>query len=106
MGSADVWQVLAESCKGQLPGMYRAFLEMCRGSVGKGLVTVYAPNEMTKNRLDNDRVLDALRANGETLTGGPVQIRLTVGTGPETTPADKMKKLIAFGSQFDSVQIK
>lgn len=104
-GSA-VWQELAEACKGSLPGMYRAFLDVCRGTVAGGVVTVYVPDDMTRGRLDNERVLTALREGGESLTGAPVEVRLTVGSGPELTVEERRKRLISFGSQFDSVKIQ
>jgi len=103
---AAVWSELAESCKGSLPAMYRAFLDMCRGTVENSLVTVYAPDDITKNRLNNDRVLAALKAAGEKLTGAPVQLRLLAGADSGITQASRRKDLLAFGSQFDSVKIK
>lgn len=101
-----VWQELAESCKGKLPPMYRAFLDMCRGALEDGLITVYAPDDITKGRLDNDRVTGALREQGELLSGAPVQVRLQVGTPPQASPEDLRKNLIRFGSQFDNIEIK
>ena len=86
--------------------MYRAFLDVCRGTVEGGVVTVYAPDDMTKGRLDNDRVTNALRDNGQALTGGPVTVRLVVGEPPKASPEDLRKNLIRFGSQFDSIKIK
>ncbi|MCI2058054.1 MAG: DNA polymerase III subunit gamma/tau [Oscillibacter sp.] len=103
---AGVWQELAEICKGGLPAMYRAFLDMCRGTLCGGIVTVYAPDDMTRGRLDNDRVLGVLGEKAAALSGAPVQVRIVVGTGPESSPEDRRKKLIDFGSQFDSVKIK
>ena len=97
---------LAEGCKGQLPPMYRAFLDLCRGTVADGVVQVYAPDDITKGRLDNDRVLGVLRAQGESLTGGPVQVRLIVGTPPAVSPDQRREMLIQFGSQFDAVRIE
>ena len=103
---AAAWRELAESSKGALPPMYRAFLDVCRGTVEGGVVTVYAPDDMTKGRLDNDRVTNALRDNGQALTGGPVTVRLVVGEPPKASPEDLRKNLIRFGSQFDSIKIK
>ena len=100
------WRSLAENCKGQLPPMYRAFLDLCRGTVADGVIQVYAPDDITKGRLDNDRVLGVLRAQGESLTGGPVQVRLIVGTPPAVTPDQRREMLIQFGSQFDAVRIE
>ena len=105
-GGAAIWRELAESSKGALPPMYRAFLGACRGTVDNGVVTVFAPDDVVKGRLDNDRVLNALRDSGESLTGGPVTVRLVVGEPPKVSPADLRKNLIAFGSQFDNIEIK
>ncbi len=104
--SMAVWQELAESCKGKLPPMYRVFLDMCRGTLTDDLITVYAPDDMTMGRLNNDRVLGALREQGEKLTGTPVQVRLQVGMPANTTPEQLRKNLIQFGSQFDNITIK
>ena len=104
--SGELWRQLSEGCKGQLPPMYRAFLDLCRGTVADGVVQVYAPDDITKGRLDNDRVLGVLRAQGESLTGGPVQVRLIVGTPPAITPDQRREMLIQFGSQFDAVRIE
>ena len=70
------------------------------------MVQVYAPDDITKGRLDNDRVLGVLRTQGESLTGGPVQVRLIVGTPPAVTPDQRREMLIQFGSQFDAVRIE
>ena len=104
--NGELWRQLAEGCKGQLPPMYRAFLDLCRGTVADGVIQVYAPDDITKGRLDNDRVLGVLRAQGESLTGGPVQVRLIVGTPPAITPDQRREMLIQFGSQFDAVRIE
>ena len=104
--SGELWRQLSEGCKGQLPPMYRAFLDLCRGTVSRGVVQVYAPDDITKGRLDNDRVLGVLRAQGESLTGGPVQVRLIVGTPPAVSPDQRREMLIQFGSQFDAVRIE
>ena len=104
--SGELWRQLSEGCKGQLPPMYRAFLYLCRGTVADGVIQVYAPDDITKGRLDNDRVLGVLRAQGESLTGGPVQVRLIVGTPPAVTPDQRREMLIQFGSQFDAVRIE
>lgn len=101
-----IWQELSETCKNQLPPMYRAFLEMCHGALEGDLLIVYAPNEITKGRIDNERVRKVLKENGEKLTGTPVRISIVEGTGPETSQAEKLNGLIRFGSRFDSVEIK
>ena len=104
--NGELWRQRSEGCKGQLPPMYRAFLDLCRGTVADGVIQVYAPDDITKGRLDNDRVLGVLRAQGESLTGGPVQVRLIVGTPPAVSPDQRREMLIQFGSQFDAVRIE
>ena len=32
--SGDWWKALSENCKGQIPPMYRAFLDLCGGRFG------------------------------------------------------------------------
>ena len=54
--SGDWWKALSENCKGQIPPMYRAFLDLCGGVLEGDQLTVFAPDEITLNRLDNDRV--------------------------------------------------
>ena len=106
-GGFQVWRELAESCKGRLPPMYRVFLDLCSGCVTDGIVSVYAPDDITKGRLDNERVLSALREQGQQLTGAEVDIRLLVGTPPTTaTPEQLREELLQLSSQFDNIQIQ
>ena len=58
------WRALAEGCKGRLPPMYRVFLDMCTGVLEGDLLTVYAPDDITLGRLDNDRVAERPRRGG------------------------------------------
>ncbi len=106
-GGAAWWRALAEECKGRLPPMYRAFLDKCRGELKDGVITVYAPDEIIKGRLDNDRVLGALQELGALKTGGAVTVRLTVGSGPVFSPEDKLQDLSrweATGQLYHSVK--
>lgn len=105
-GDAAWWHALAEECKGRLPPMYRAFLDKCRGELKNGIVTVYAPDEIIMGRLDNDRVLGALQELSALKAGGPVTVRLTVGSGPASSPEDKLHNLIQMGSQLDNFSIQ
>ena len=100
------WRDLAESCKGRLSPMYRVFLDMCSGTLENGLLTVYAPDEMTLGRLDNDRVKGVLNEEGERAAGGPVRLMLCVGEAPKASPQDNFKDLLRFGSGYDNIQIK
>ncbi len=100
------WRALAESCKGRLPPMYRAFLDMCGGVLEGDMLTVYAPDDITLNRLDNDRVRGALGEEAERAAGTPVRLAFRVGEPPRATPQENLKNLLKFGSQFDNITIK
>lgn len=100
------WRSFSEGCKGRMPAMYRAFLDHCNGALSDGVLTVYTDTDMTKNRLNNDRILGILQEAGEQASGGPVQVRLTVGEGPQSSPEERLQNLIRTGSKFDSFQIK
>ena len=86
--------------------MYRAFLDKCKGELKDSIVTVYAPDEIIRGRLDNDRVLGALQELSALKAGGPVTVRLTVGSGPASSPEDKLQGLIQMGSQLDNFSIQ
>lgn len=101
-----IWQELSESCKAQLSPMYRVFLEQCRGAVEGDLLTVYAPDDLTKGRVDNDRVRGKLKELGDQLTGASLRVTVVVGAGPKTSQADRMKNLLQFGKKFDNIEIK
>lgn len=100
------WRALAEGCKGRLPPMYRAFLDMCTGSLEGDMVTVYAPDDITLGRLDNDRVRSALGEEASKAAGVPVRLTFRVGEPPKATPQENFQNLLKFGSQFDNIQIK
>ena len=100
------WRALAESCKGQLPPMYRAFLDMCSGTLEGDQLTVYAPDEITKGRLDNDRVKGALSEEAAKAAGTAVRLLFRIGEAPKATPQENLKNLLKFGSQFDNIEIK
>ena len=103
---AGWWRALAESCKGRLPPMYRAFLDLCTGVLEGDQMTVYAPDEITLNRMDNDRVRSALNEEAAKAAGMAVRLVLRVGEAPQATPQENLKNLLKFGSQFDNIEIK
>ena len=104
--SGDWWRALSESCKGQIPPMYRAFLDLCGGVLEGDQLTVFAPDEITLNRLDNDRVRGVLSAEAEKVSGQPVRLLLREGEPPKPSPEENLKQLLQFGSQFDNIEIK
>ena len=100
------WRTLTENCKGRLPPMYRPFLGMCSGRMEGDLLTVFAPDDLTLSRLDNDRVREALSQEAEALTGGAVRLLLRTGEPPQASPEENFKNLLRFSSQFDNIEIK
>jgi len=105
-GGNQWWRALAETCKGRLPPMYRAFLDLCTGVLEDDQMTVYAPDEITMNRMDNDRVRTALSEEAAKAAGVPVRMVLRTGKPPQATPQENLKNLLKFGSQFDNIEIK
>lgn len=100
------WRTLAENCKNRLSPMYRPFLGMCSGFLEGDLLTVCAPDDLTLGRLDNDRVREILSQEAEALTGSPVRLMLRTGEPPKSSPEENLKNLVAFGRQFDNIEIK
>ena len=103
---ANWWKALAENCKGRLSPMYRVFLDSCSGVLEGDLLTVYAPDDLTLGRLDNDRVKGALMEEAQNAAGMPVRLNLRVGDAPKIDPQENLKKLLDFGSRFDNIEIK
>ena len=100
------WRTLLETCKGRLPAMYRPFLGMCTGALEGDLLIVYAPDDLTLSRLDNDRVQGVLSQEAEALTGGPVRLAFRAGEPPKTSPEENFQNLLKFSSQYDNIEIK
>ena len=100
------WRTLAEVCKGRLSPMYRAFLDMCTGVLEGDTVTVYAPDDITLGRLDNDRVRGVLSEEASNAVGGAVRLMFHVGAPPQASPQENLQNLLKFSSQFDNIQIK
>ncbi len=104
--SGNWWRMLTENCKGQVPAMYRPFLNMSSGVLEGDQLTVYVQDEITLNRLDNDRVKTILKEEAERAAGMPIRVLLRVGEAPKASPQENLKNLLKFGSQFDNVEIK
>lgn len=100
------WRLMAEHCKGRLPPMYRAFLDLCSGVQEGDQMTVYVPDDMTLNRLDNDRVRNALCEEIGAVSDPPLRLVFRVGTAPQVSQQENLKKLLEFGSQFDNIEIQ
>lgn len=100
------WRSVISAAKGQLPPMNRAFLDMCSGVLDGGTLTVYAPDELTVGRLDNDRVKGILRAETAQSAGVSPQVFFRVGEAPQSSPEQNLKNLVEFGKQFDNIIIQ
>ena len=100
------WRALAEGCKGRLSPMYRVFLDMCTGVLEGDMLTVYAPDDITLGRLDNDRVRGVLTEEAAKAAGIPVRVTYRVGEPPKATPQENLQNLLKFSSQFDNIEIK
>ena len=105
-GGAGWWRALAESCKGRLPPMYRAFIDLCTGVLNGDLLTIYAPDDITLGRMNNDRVKAAFSEEAEKAAGMPVRITVIVGDVPKGSPEENFKNLLNFSKNFDNIQIK
>ena len=100
------WRALSENCKNRIPPMYRSFLNMASGVLEGDQLIVYVQDDITMNRLDNDRVRNVLKEEAERAAGIPVRVMLRVGEAPKATPQENLKNLLHFGSQFDNIEIK
>ena len=104
--SGNWWRALAESCKGRLSPMYRVFLDKCSGVMEGGQVLVYAPDEITLSRIDNDRVRGILAEEVARAAGSPMGILLRVGEPPKKDPRENLQNLLAFASKHENIEIK
>ncbi len=102
----DWWRAIVAAAKGQLPPMNRAFLEMCMGVLEEDVLTLYAPDDITVGRLDNDRVKNIVMSEVAASTGTTPRILFHVGQPPQNSPEENLKHLIKVGSKFDNVKIK
>ena len=98
---------LVERCAAQFERQGRyTFLDMCTGVLAGDILTVYAPDDITLGRLDNDRVRGILTEAVAQEAGQTVRLMLRVGEPPQAQPVDNLQNLLKFGSQFDNIQIK
>ena len=100
------WKALAEGCKGRLSPMYRPFMDRCTGVLEGDQLTVYVVDDITLNRLDNDRVKGIITEEAQRAAGVTVRLLLRVGEPPKASPEENFKNLLKFSSQFDNIEIK
>jgi len=100
------WRAVSEACKNRISPMYRAFLDLCTGVPEGDLVNIYVPDDMTRDRLDNDRVRGVLAEEAERAAGGPIRIKFTIGEPPRGSAQENLAELLKFGGQFDNIKIR
>ena len=100
------WRALAESCKGRLSPMYRVFLDKCTGVLEGEQVIVFAPDEITLSRIDNDRVRGILSEEIGKAAGHQMPLHLRVGEPPRKDPKENLQNLLAFASKHENIEIK
>ena len=100
------WRALAESCKGRLSPMYRVFLDKCTGVLEGEQVIVFAPDEITLSRIDNDRVRGILSEEVGKAAGHQMPLHLRVGEPPRKDPKENLQNLLAFASKHENIEIK
>ena len=105
--SGSWWPGAAEKCKSRVSPMYRAFLNCCAGVLEDSVVVIYAPDEITAGRLDNERIRTVLLEEAQEALGKTVISRLIfrVGNPPIGSPEENFKALLKnFGGQYDNVE--
>ena len=105
--SGSWWPGTVEKCKSRVSPMYRAFLNYCTGVLEDSVVVIYAPDEITAGRLDNERVRTVLLEEAQAALGSTVISRLMfrVGNPPIGSPEENFKALLKnFGGQYDNVE--
>ncbi len=130
-GSSAVWEQLLNQYKARLPVNHRVFLNMAKGSLRGGVLTVYCSNDFVRSSLDNATVLTVLQEVTSAAAGGSVRVELTVGQAPAADPvpakaetpqavpapaddpppweapvADPLDELARSGSELDHFKIK
>ena len=79
---------------------------MCTGVLEQGAITIYAPDDITVGRLDNDRVKTAIQEEFAAASGSTARVLFRVGQAPVASPQENLQSLLQFGSQFDNIEIK
>ncbi len=100
--SGDWWKGVCERCKARLPVMYRAFLELCTGTLEGDLLTLYAPDSITLGRLDNDRVRKVLQEEAP----GAARMVLREGEPPKHSPEENLRALLEFSRQHENITVR
>ena len=88
-GDTAVWDRLIEHYKGRLSMKDRVFLNMARGVVADGCLTVLCKDDFVKASLDSETVLSVLREVTSRELGTPIRVQLAVGAVPQAAARPK-----------------
>ena len=111
------WQALVAGLREKVPRNAWSFLGnagMVQGSWSGSTLTLWVDDELVKGVVSRPAVLEAVQAQAQARTGGPVQVRVQVGKAPAEGSApgapaaehDNLDDLLALGRQFDNIIIK
>ena len=103
-GDSTVWMELLDHYKNRISPMYRAFLNVARGSLEGDLLTVVCQTDLAMEKLKSDAVATVLREVTSAHLGRDIRLAFSVGK-LETKKGD-VNDLIALGNQFGGFTIK
>ena len=78
-GDATVWSALLDHYKAPLPPHFRAMLNMVRGEVQDGVLTVLCSNDFAKSQLDTPQVVKVLQEVTSRHLGQDIRVQFQMG---------------------------
>ena len=78
-GDANVWSALLDHYKAPLAPNFRAMLNMVRGEVRDGVLTVLCSNDFTKSQLDTPQVIKVLQEVTSRHLGQDIRVQFQMG---------------------------
>ena len=78
-GDANVWAALLDHYKAPLPPHFRAMLNMVRGEVQDGVLTVLCSNDFAKSQLDTPQVVKVLQEVTSRHLGQDIRVQFQMG---------------------------
>ncbi len=100
--AGDLWQAVLEEVAPKLgmpDSMFLTDVGHTRGSFAGGILTLEAKTALAAGILKRTDTGEAIRTAASRISGGPVQVRVTEGSGTAAPPAeDKLDQLSRFGN--------
>ena len=78
-GDTTVWSALLDHYKAPLPPYFRAMLNMVRGEVQDGVLTVLCSNDFAKSQLDTPQVVKVLQEVTSRHLGQDIRVQFQMG---------------------------